>query len=241
MKYVNWFRKFFSKEGDQITQTVSRWPLPTEFKDQDLFNYLIKIFEEMHVNGRALFLVGLENWTIYYNIFCKALRKSHVLNRDLQYSESFDGYVSFLFDKLQERQQGTIDYEFVSRRCYYFYLATLINEASARASKNPNLWDNMVDVWVPLIDGARSIRTVLDQTKLWCTTEAGTDETDWFKDVNTPEDGEKYIKSILMPQIIRYHPKFDQEVINYIKKTKGQEEARELEKIFAQINEELIR
>jgi hypothetical protein len=232
-----WLKQKLTQNSTKNTPTVY-WLMPSEFDDYTLFEMLTSTFNEMHVTGRSLFLVGMENWNVMYSLFCHALKiEIKAESSSKSYTKSLDSYSNFLADTLKKYKYNTVEYEVMSRKLHYLYLATLMTEARRRAKKNPDLWENMVDVWVPLIDGAREIRAVLDRTSLWLTdTKAGNDETVWFKDVKTPEDGEQYCKALMMPENIRYHPKFDDETLQYIERTRGPEEARKLAKIFKEIS-----
>jgi hypothetical protein len=233
------FKWFVKKlKGKSYNKTEFIWILPSEYDDITLYRILSASFKEMHVTGRSLFLVGMENWSIIYNTFTFVIDSDNNANRVSKYSHSFDGFVEVLSKSLLNYQLDSIEHEIVSRRVHYLYLATLMVEARKRAKNKPELWELMVDVWVPLIDGARELRAVLERTSLWSTkNEFGLDETSWFKDVNTPEEGENYVKNNMMPEQIRYHQKFEDEQLNYIERTQGIEAATEMAQIFKEINE----
>lgn len=50
--------------------------------------------------------------------------------------------------------------------------------------------------------GARALRSTIDRTSIWKPT-----EVDFFNEVRTEDDGEKFIETILIPNEIRYHKK----------------------------------
>jgi hypothetical protein len=171
-------------------------PLASDLSDETLVGAVHQVFVGQKPVVAALFLVALENLPVYYSVFCNAAHE------EKQYVESMDGMVDFVRRAYAEHQ-GTSELDEVNRRrWFYLYVAALLNIAHRRARSTPELWHSIADIWVLLMDGARSLRATLDRTDLWKPT-----EVDFFASVKTEDDGEKFVESVLLPKEIRYHAK----------------------------------
>jgi hypothetical protein len=53
------------------------------------------------------------------------------------------------------------------------------------------------------MEGARALRFTIDRTHLW-----RPDETQFFKDVISQDDGERYVEVLMLPKQIRFHKRF---------------------------------
>ncbi len=172
--------------------------------DAALIGMLRQYVQQQHARASALFLVGYQSWKQGYWLFYSAVTadKNDKHQGSDKYPASLEGYVYFLADAYANCSSDTLEHEVAKRRIFYLYLATLLEIAQSRAKKNPLLWDDIADIWVMLLPGARLLRKVIDETAVWTS-----DETDYFESVKTEQDGESYCLSALAPVEIRYHNK----------------------------------
>jgi hypothetical protein len=196
---------FFRSKPSQPPQPDKEYVSALKLSDGALVDLLREMFEQQHVDFGALFLVGDENWPVYYGVFCDAVNKDAEGSKTSPpYPPTIEGYVEFLAAAKARLQPGSADYEIGSRRILYLYLASLLRLAHRRASEKPELWDSVAEIWVALLPGARKLREVIDRTRLW-----GTEESIWFRDLRTEEDGEHYCLAHMAPPEIRYHKKVE--------------------------------
>ena len=187
----------FKKKTPTLPPKPQRlFPLAFELKDDELIRFIRGVFEGQKPLVAALFLVALENLPVYYSVFCNAMRESK------EHTASMDGMVAFVLEAHAQHQGRSDADELNKRRWFYLYVAALLNIAHARARLKPELWDPIADIWVLLMDGARQLRATIDRTELWKPS-----EVDFFSDVKSEEDGERFIESVLLPKEIRYHAK----------------------------------
>ncbi len=176
-------------------------PRSIELSDDVLVRFILKTLNSQNLTVSALFLVAYENSRAYYSVFLDSVQSA----KTEQYAPSFDGMIDWLIS-LYARHMGTsTEDEFAKRRAFYFYLAILLKIAHKRAKMNPSLWDLIVDVWLRLIEGSRVLRTTLEKTSLWTT-----DETTYFQDIKSPNDGQKHCLGLMVPSEIRHHPKISE-------------------------------
>ena len=144
----------------------------------------------------ALFLVAWENVPVYYPSFHKAMEEERLFPANLEGMSSF-----FAAEHAKHQSQSEAD-EVARRRSFYFYVAALLKVAHQRAKSKPELWDEIVEIWVALLPGARALRATLDRTQLW-----RAEQTEFFDTIRTEDEGEWHILHIVMPSNLRYHQK----------------------------------
>ena len=189
---------FFKKKQPQTAsgKPVRLYPLSSDLTDAALVDFICRVFSESKPVVGALFLVALENLSVYYAVFHKSVQDSK------EYPASMDGMTAFILDAHAEHQGTSLDNEINSRRWFYLYVAALLTVAQTRARAKPELWEAIAEVWILLMPGARALRATLDGTSLW-----KPNEVDFFDEVKTEDDGEKFVESVLLPSEIRYHKK----------------------------------
>ena len=133
---------------------------------------------------------------MFYSVFHQAMLESKA------HPSSMQGMVSFILEA-HAQHHGTSEFDEINRRrWFYLYIAALLSIAHSRARTKPELWDSVADIWVLLMDGARQLRVTLDKTALW-----KPNEIDFFAEIKSEYDGERYVESVLLPKEIRYHAK----------------------------------
>lgn len=184
----------FWKSKPAAPRSADSLPGPADLSDDALIGLLRQTFDSHNEVVAALFLVAYENFFVYSNLFYNAAQSSN------EYPASMDGLVRFLAAGYAKHSSDSVDDEANRRRFFYLYLAALLKIAHERAKRNPVLWDAVAGIWVSLLPGARALRKTLDRTGLW-----KPDEIEFFQDIKTPDDGQTYCESLMLPSEIRYH------------------------------------
>jgi len=188
---------FFKKKTGVAPPIFRRlYPLASNFSDEELVRFIHKVFATQKPIVAALFLIALGNLPVYFSVFCNAMQDSK------EHPASMEGMVAFILDA-HAMYQGTSELDEVNkRRWFYLYIAGLLRIAHARARSKPELWDFIADIWVLLMDGSRQLRSTIERTELW-----KPNELDFFAEVKSEDDGERFVESVLLPKEIRYHEK----------------------------------
>lgn len=173
-----------------------RYPLPSQLEDSALVSFIKQVFQNENVIVASLFLIGLQNFGVYYSVFINSMKQSE------EYPPTLEGMSAFILDSHAEHSSNSTHDEINTRRWFYLYVAALLTVAYSRAKQNPTLWDDIAEVWVSLMPGAQALRNTIDSTSLWKPS-----ETDFFNEFSTEDDGEKYVESILIPNEVRFHSK----------------------------------
>jgi len=132
-----------------------------------------------------------------------------------------ENFVRYLAYERSRYKSSSVHDEVNSRRFFYFYVAALLNIAQSRAKERPALWDEISDIWLLLLPGARTLRKTLDSTQLW-----SHDEIQFFANVKTEDEGENYCLRHVAPQEVRDHKKID----NYLWKDTPQKARDQIER-----------
>lgn len=191
------FGFFKRKVSTPPARPIRSLPLPSELTDTQLIASIRDTFTSNHVSVASLFLVAYANFTPYYSVFCNSKP-----GEAREYTADLDGMAELLADAHARYLSGSEHDEVNKRRFFYLYLSALLWAAHRRAKANPELWDALADVWIPLLEGGRALRATLDRTSLW-----KSDETVFFDDVRTEDDGERHVEGVMMPSEVRYHTK----------------------------------
>jgi hypothetical protein len=184
------------KRKPKLSAGDTRPIAPVEFDDRTIMSAISDAFNSQPDTVGALFLVAHMNLQTYFHFFKKAVAV------DGGYPPTMSGFSGFLAAEGKKRTSSSLEDEGSRRRYFYFYIASLLNVAIERATVRPTLWDDIADIWLALIPGARAIRRTLDKTSLWTA-----DEAAYFDDIKTEKEGERYWLGFLAPQEIRYHKK----------------------------------
>ena len=141
-------------------------------------------------------MVALENIPVYYPSFHKAMEEEKL------FPASLGGMSSFFAAEHGKRRSNSEADEVSRRRFFYLCIAALLRVAHLRAKAKPELWDDIVEIWVALLPGARALRSTLDRTSLW-----RKDHIGFFDLVKTENEGEWHCLNIIMPSNLRRHKK----------------------------------
>jgi hypothetical protein len=184
---------FFRKKQETANTAL---PGAGSLTDTQLVQSILTVFKDQKAIVGALFLVAWENIPVYYPSFHKAMEEEKLFPTDFEGMSSF-----FAAEYSKHTSQSEID-EVARRRFFYFYVASLLKVAHLRAKANPDLWEQIVEVWVAILPGARALRATLDRTQLW-----RKEHTDFFDSIKTEDEGEWHVLHIVMPSNLRYHEK----------------------------------
>lgn len=184
---------FFRKKPEPAHAVL---PGAASLTDSQLVQSILSVFKNQRPVVGALFLVAWENVPVYYPPFHKAMEEEGLFPADFEGMSSF-----FAAEHSKHISQSEAD-EISQRRFFYFYVAALLKVAHLRAKSKPELWEQIVEIWVSLLPGARALRTTLDRTHLW-----RKEQTDFFDLIKTEDEGEWYVLHIIMPSNLRYHEK----------------------------------
>lgn len=164
--------------------------------DENILKIIKDTFSLHDDTVSALFLVAYENFPVYWTVFAET---ENVGN---DYGASLERFAKFLEDSMRRASGGSIEDEINSRRFFYLYIATLLKTIQLRAKNKPELWDEISSLWVILLPGARALSKTISRTHLW--TE---DETVYFQDIKTEDDGENYCLTIMAPEEVKDNKK----------------------------------
>ena len=142
----------------------------------------------------ALFLVAYENVYPYFPSFQRAMEE------DQLFAPTIEGMADFHLAEYAKRMGTSEADEVGRRRFHYFYIATLLKTLQKRAKNDESLWNDIVEIWVAVLPGARAIRSTLDKTSLW-----RAEHIDVFASIKNEDEGEWYCLHMLVPKEIRYH------------------------------------
>ena len=184
---------FFRRKPKPALATL---PGAADLSDSQLVAAILSVFRNQSPIVGALFLVAWENTPVYYPSFYKAMEEEKL------FPANFEGMSSFYAAEHAKRTSNSDSDEASRRIFFYFYTAALLTVAHLRAKAKPELWDEIVEVWVALLPGARALRTTLDRTQLW-----RKEQTEFFDSVTTEDGGEWHCLHIIMPSNLRYHQK----------------------------------
>lgn len=184
---------FFRKKQEPAESVL---PGAAALTDSQLVQSVLSVFRDQSPVVGALFLVAWENVPVYFPSFLKAMEE------EKRFPASLEGMSSFFALEHSKHTSTSESDEVARRRFFYFYVATLLKVAQLRARSKPELWDQIVDVWVALLPGARALRATLDRTQLW-----RKEHTDFFDAIKTEDEGESHVLQISMPSNLRYHEK----------------------------------
>jgi hypothetical protein len=210
--------KFFRKLNAKA-DTV-RTSQPKILADDELLRIMRETFIAHDETVAALFLVAYENLPVYSNLFMQ------VEKVEPQYGASLRGLADFLDASKLSCSSTSLPDEVNSRRFFYMHLATQLKILEIQAKKKPELWNDIAALWVELLPGARALRRTIDCTSLWAK-----EETEYFQDVGTEDEGENYCVRFMMPEEVRYHT----QVIDWQERDLSPEtiaELRAMEKLF---------
>ena len=158
---------------------------------------LINSLLNEHISVQSLFIVALENTDVFFHGFCFAESKESV------YGSTLNGYGDFLANCALKKCGEEIEDTYTERRFFYLFLAAVFKELHNRATKNQSFYDDLAKLWMGLIPGARAIRETIDRTILWSDV-----ETKWFSDVTNEDEGEKHLRTFMVPENLRHHNVF---------------------------------
>jgi hypothetical protein len=166
-----------------------------EFDDGKIISAILDAFKGQPDIVGALFLVAHMNLKTLFHFFKREAAQSG-------YPPTMWGFSGFLAAEGRKRTSASVEDEASRRRFNYFYIASLLQVAIDRATRRPALWDDIADIWLALVPGARALRKTLDKTSLW-----SADEAAYFAEIKSEDEGEKYWLGFLAPDAIRYHQK----------------------------------
>ena len=169
---------------------------PVEFDDRTLMSMILGTFKGKPDAVGALFLVAHMNLEVFFHFFKRNATPG------VGYPPTMWGFSGFLAAEGRKRTSSSFEDEASRRRFFYFYIDALLRVALERAAVRPVLWDDIADIWLALVPGARALRKTLDKTSLWTKEEAA-----YFDDIKTEQEGEEYWLRFLAPEEIRYHKK----------------------------------
>ena len=184
---------FFRKKHEPARAVL---PGAASLTDRQLVQSILSVFKDQSPVVGALFLVAWENVPVYYPSFLKAMEEEGL------FPANFEGMSSFFAAEYSKHTSESEADEVSRRRFFYFYVAALLKVAHLRAKSNPELWEQIVEIWVALLPGARALRATLDRTHLW-----RKEQTEFFDPVKTEDEGEWHVLHIAMPSTLRYHEK----------------------------------
>jgi hypothetical protein len=187
------FSFFRKRRNPPIEQTLLG---AAELTDTALADSVLRTFRDQSPVVGALFLVAWENLPVYFPSFYKAMEE------DKLFPATYEGMSSFHASEHSEHHSSSDEDEVAKRRHFYMYVACLLTVAHRRAAKSEKLWDDIADIWLALVPGARALRATLDRTVLW-----RKEHVDFFDHVRTEDEGERFLLRILMPSNLRSHPK----------------------------------
>ena len=193
-----WFRR---RQKFEVVASVPNWSKATELSDGALTGLLINQFEQQHARSSALFLVGYFNWVSYYSAF----KHTVAAQSAGKYIGTLDGYVTFLSELSARHTSDSVPDVIASRRSFHLFLSTLLKIAQNRVRANGGSWDDIAEVWIRLLPGARLLGKTLDETALW-----DSDDIREFEKIKTELDGESFCLAHLAPEEVRYHPKIQE-------------------------------
>jgi len=165
------------------------------YSDNRLVSVIRSTLEASPAIVGCFFLVAYENADVICGVF------SRVAKEEGSYPATVEGFVRFLADEHAKRKSASTEDAINRRRYFYLYSSTLLKVAHGRAKQHPELWDQIADIWIALMKSARHLRNTLDTTGLWTSS-----ETEFFANVKTEQDGERYCLMVAPPEI-RYHKK----------------------------------
>jgi hypothetical protein len=166
-----------------------------EFDDGKITSTILDAFKGQPDIVGALFLVAHMNLQTHFHFFKREAAHGG-------YPPTMWGFSGFLAAEGRKRISASFEDEASRRRFYYFYIASLLHVAIDRATRRPALWDDIADIWLALVPGARALRETLDKTSLWTA-----DEAAYFDEIKTEGEGEQHWLGFLAPEEIRYHKK----------------------------------
>ena len=184
---------FLRKKAKASSLTL---PGAAQMEDGALINAVLRTFQNQSPVVAALFLVACENLPVYFPLFQGTMEEQKL------FAATYEGMSAFFACQYEKHPSSSEQDEVARRRFFYFYVACLLQVAHQRAATRTDLRDQLADVWLALIPGARSLRATLDRTALW-----GPEETDFFVRVRTEDDGEHHLLRFIMPEYLRCHPK----------------------------------
>ena len=184
---------FFRKKPEPVHAVL---PGAATLTDSQLVQSILGVFKNQSPVVGALFLVAWENVPAYYPSFHKAMEEEGL------FPANFEGMSSFFAAEHSKHISQSEADEISQRRFFYFYLAALLKVAHLRAKSKPELWEQIVEIWVALLPGARELRATLDRTQLW-----RKEYTEFFDSIKTEDEGEWHVLRIIMPSNLRYHEK----------------------------------
>ena len=190
------FGLFRKKPAPARSTAAATLPSATNLTDSELIRLVLGTFEGRSPIVGALFLVAYENIPVYFPSFRRAMEEDKLFPPTL---EGIGDLHALEHSKAHSNSEAD---EVAKRRHYYFYIAALLRIAHARADAKPALWDQIADIWVALLPGARALRSTLDKTELW-----RSEHISFFDMIKSEDEGEWHCLHILMPSKIRFHAK----------------------------------
>lgn len=157
---------------------------------------LIKRFVNENDDGViAMFLVAYARFQTSYLEFCK-------------HSELEEKYPLHLRKFLISRAESfsicgskTLSEKILKQRLFFDYLSGVLEYASALAAKDSKRKEEIVEIWIHLLDNGRLIRAKIDHIPFW-----DKYEISFLNHIRTESDGMQYVKTHLMPRFLSYQP-----------------------------------